>query len=227
MKTYVLGDIHGGHRAMLQCFELCGFDRDRDRLIFLGDAVDGWSESPEVIEELRQVKNLVYILGNHDIWFMEWVAMGVKSRSWVRQGGQATIDAYSRRAWLEKQREHLEFLQHGQYYLLDEQDRLFVHGGIEGGVPLEEQDAELMVWDRELFYAMDGLEGYREIYIGHTPTLTADEYLPLNYGYPDNIWRLDTGAGWYGRLSMMDIDAHDVWQSETVADLYPGERGRT
>lgn len=226
MKTFVLGDIHGGYRALIQCFELSGFDRDRDRLIFLGDAVDGWSESPETIEELRRVKQLVYLLGNHDIWFMEWVAMGIKPREWLSQGGQATIDAYTRPAWQEKRREHLEFLKSGDYYYLDEQNRLFVHGGVPDAGPLDGQDTELMVWDRDLFYAVDGLEGYAEIYIGHTPTLNSEQDVPLNFGYPDNIWRMDTGAGWWGRLSIMDIDTRDVWQSEIVADLYPGEQGR-
>ena len=221
-----MGDIHGGYRALLQCLELSCFDRDHDRLIFLGDAVDGWSQSPEVVEELRRVKHLVYILGNHDLWFMEWAATGRRSRDWVRQGGQATIDAYSRPAWQNKRREHLEFFKCGRYYLLDGRNRLFVHGGISGGRPLVEQDPELMVWDRKLFDAVDGIEAYQEIYIGHTPTLVSNEYLPLNFGRPDNVWRMDTGAGWWGRLSLMDIDSCDVWQSATVAQLYPGERGR-
>ena len=62
MKTYVLGDIHGAYRALTQVFERSGFVAQRDRLIFLGDAVDGWSQSPESIEELMQVKYLVYLL---------------------------------------------------------------------------------------------------------------------------------------------------------------------
>lgn len=226
MKTFVLGDIHGGYQALLQCFDLSGFDRGRDHLIFLGDAVDGWSQAPEAIEELRRVKHLTYILGNHDIWFMEWVAMGIKTRDWVMQGGQATIDAYSRPAWLDKRREHLEFLKGASYYHLDGQNRLFVHGGVRGGQPLDEQDTQMMVWDRELYYSVDGLEGFKEVYIGHTPTLTSDSWEPLNFGRPDNVWRMDTGAGWWGCLSLMELESHDVWQSEVVADLYPREKGR-
>ncbi len=33
MKTFVVGDIHGAYRALLQCFEHSGFDRKKDRLI--------------------------------------------------------------------------------------------------------------------------------------------------------------------------------------------------
>ena len=41
MRTWVVGDIHGGYRALMQVFERSQFDRERDRLIALGDLVDG------------------------------------------------------------------------------------------------------------------------------------------------------------------------------------------
>jgi serine/threonine protein phosphatase 1 len=43
-RTLVFGDIHGGLRALQQLFERAKITAD-DRLIFLGDYVDGWSES--------------------------------------------------------------------------------------------------------------------------------------------------------------------------------------
>ena len=46
MRTLVLADIHGGHRALLQCFERSSFEYENDQLIFLGDATDVWSQSP-------------------------------------------------------------------------------------------------------------------------------------------------------------------------------------
>ena len=27
-----------------------------------------------------------------------------------------------------------------------------------------------------------------------------------------NIWNLDTGGGWYGFISIMDVDTKEVWQ---------------
>jgi serine/threonine protein phosphatase 1 len=38
---------------------------------------------------------------------------------------------------------------------------------------------------------------------------------------------MDTGAGWSGVLSMMDIDTKRVFISEHVPSLYPGVKGRT
>ena len=41
-----------------------------------------------------------------------------------------------------------------------------------------------------------------------------------------NVWNLDTGAGYRGRLTIMDIDSKEYWQSDMAILLYPEERGR-
>lgn len=41
-----------------------------------------------------------------------------------------------------------------------------------------------------------------------------------------NVWNIDTGAGFYGNLSAMDIDTKQYWQADSVLQLYPGEKGR-
>jgi serine/threonine protein phosphatase 1 len=43
MKTFVIGDIHGGYRALIQVLDRAGFDYDNDTLISLGDVADWWS----------------------------------------------------------------------------------------------------------------------------------------------------------------------------------------
>ena len=50
-RTLVIGDIHGGLRALHQIFERANVSKE-DTLIFLGDYVDGWSESPDVLDFL-------------------------------------------------------------------------------------------------------------------------------------------------------------------------------
>jgi len=49
MKTFVIGDIHGAYKALIQCLKRSKFDYDRDRLICLGDVVDGYPETKECI----------------------------------------------------------------------------------------------------------------------------------------------------------------------------------
>jgi serine/threonine protein phosphatase 1 len=67
------------------------------------------------------------------------------------------------------------------------------------------------------------LKLFSEIYIGHTPTLYYGTDEPMQ---GCNVWNLDTGAAFYGKLSIMDINTKQFWQSDVVKDLYPGEVGR-
>ena len=41
-----------------------------------------------------------------------------------------------------------------------------------------------------------------------------------------NVWNLDTGAGYRGKLTIMDIDSKEYWQSDMAILLYPNESGR-
>lgn len=64
-RTLVVGDIHGGLKALEQILERANVT-DKDKLIFLGDYVDGWSESSQVINaliELSQNKSVYSLKG--------------------------------------------------------------------------------------------------------------------------------------------------------------------
>ena len=68
MRTLVIGDIHGGLRALHQIMERAQVTQ-KDKLIFLGDYVDGWSQSPQVLDyliKLNTKNDCIFIRGNHD-----------------------------------------------------------------------------------------------------------------------------------------------------------------
>lgn len=69
------------------------------------------------------------------------------------------------------------------------------------------------------------VSSYKEVYLGHTPTISFDEKqtLPLPMG---NVILMDTGAAFTGQLSVMDRDTKKVWQSDQVMQLYPDESAR-
>lgn len=261
MRTFVLGDIHGAHKAMLQCFERSGFDYEKDKLICLGDVVDGWPETPQCIEELLKIKNLVYIMGNHDCGCNSWFKMGERHLIWTEQGGQATIDAYVENGDLLVK--HRNFFDQALVYYVDEQNRLFVHGGIwiekalpysnkYDGTPMQgsisdKNTSTFLMWDRTMFESVERVEDFKEAYIGHTTTthwyriddnpgyygwdIDAFEYdkdcsVPIITGDSGHVIRVDTGAGWEGKLTLMDIDTKEFWQSDFCHDLYPEASGR-
>lgn len=67
------------------------------------------------------------------------------------------------------------------------------------------------------------LKLYKEIYIGHTPTLYYNIKVPMN---AINVWNIDTGAAFTGKLTVFDVDTKQYWQSDNVYKFYPNEKGR-
>lgn len=229
MRTFVVGDIHGAYKALMQCFERSGFDRDNDRLIALGDVCDGWTEVRECVDELLKVKHLVYILGNHDAWTLNWARTGEVEEVWFAQGGNNTLLSYQNGPMPQA---HIDLFANALRYF-KEGERLFLHAGFNATKPIEEQDPELLYWDRKLVveafqkhHADPSFQfgGFNEIFLGHTPTLIFQVDRPLHLC---NIWAVDTGAGWSGRLTMMNIDTKEYWQSDLCQGLYPDVQGRT
>ena len=59
-RTLVIGDIHGGLKGLVQVLERAKVTKD-DTLIFLGDYVDGWSETAPLLDFLIELnKNYHY-----------------------------------------------------------------------------------------------------------------------------------------------------------------------
>ncbi len=224
-RTFVIGDIHGAYRALRQCLDRAGFDFESDHLISLGDVCDGWPETKSCIDELLRIKNLTYILGNHDYWTQQWMETGYVEKVWSKQGGEATIQSYQDKI----PSAHLQFLNRALPYFLSD-NKLFVHAGIDIQRPLEQQGPDIFLWDRTLartameiyLKEMDGkLTTFDEIYIGHTP-------IPFSKPiHSCEVWMMDTGAGWSGVLSMMNIETKEVFTSDPVPSLYPGIQGRS
>jgi serine/threonine protein phosphatase 1 len=239
-RTLVIGDIHGGLKAVHELFTIANVT-GADKLIFLGDYVDGWSESAGVVEymiALSKSNECIFIKGNHDVWCEDWLRTGEADKTWLFHGGQETVDSYAAFS-PEKKLQHLYFLEAMPYYNIDEQNRLFIHAGFTSmHGPQKEFHNSNFSWDRTLWetaLAMDKgikkgsilfpkrLALFNEIYIGHTPTLFYDETVPMQ---GSNVWNIDTGAAFMGKLSIMDIDTKQFWQSTELFKLYPGEVGR-
>ena len=227
-KQYVIGDIHGAYKALLECFEKASFDRDRDRLICLGDVCDGWPEVNKVFEELLTLRNLVYILGNHDKWALDWFIDHNAPAVWVNQGGNATMESYEGAV----PQSHIRLLlQALLFYRLE--NKVFVHGGFIPEIPLEKQEEHTFLWDRELVHrAIENhaesedcrITEFDEVYVGHTPTINFGSTEPIRVC---EVILMDTGAGWPGGvLTMMEIQSGKSVSSRPVDQLYPDYTGR-
>lgn len=229
MRTFAIGDIHGKHIALKQCLERAGFRNNVDRLICLGDVADKGDYVPECFNRLLEIKNIVYLKGNHDTWLLEWFKSGSEPQEWLAKGGNRSKNSYQQNN-IDKQR-HLEFLMNGKLYFLDEQKRLYAHAGIDPSKCLNENAEYDLLWSKEMWKALrknevtitykeyDEVElYYNDIFIGHGNTLKKyPSMLPVNIC---NVWNLDQGAGKNGKLTIMNVDNKAFWQSDRVDTIY-------
>lgn len=239
-RTLVIGDIHGAARALEQVLIRAKITTD-DKLIFIGDYVDGWSESAEVIEkliELDKTYNCIFIKGNHDVWCEDWLRTQIPNRDWLVHGGAATVESYLADKKIERKK-HLNFLERMPYYHIDEAKNLYIHAGFTSmHGPEKEFCTSNFNWDRTLWEVARSinpnlsrdsllypirLKLFNEIFIGHTPTTYYNTDKPMQ---GCNVWNTDTGAAFNGKLTILDVETKAYWQSDKVMDLYPNEKGR-
>lgn len=141
---------------------------------------------------------------------------------------------------------HCEFFKNQRLCYKDEQQNVFVHAGFERSLTLRENqkiDPSDFYWNRSMWrhalsvhkdQKLKFKEDITQIFIGHTSTtrwttkeISTDAGIILPKGEPittpmhaDIIWNLDTGAGSDGKLTIMDIDSKEYWQSDNVNKIY-------
>jgi serine/threonine protein phosphatase 1 len=250
MRTFVMGDIHGACKALMQCLQLCSFNYEEDTLIQLGDIADGHDEVFQCVEELLKIKNLVAIKGNHDDWFNEFIATGIHAGRWA-QGGKATAVSYLRLTGRESlikrsgdgytvplgmediPETHRRFFQQQQLYYTDEANNCFVHAGFDRHLPFRGQAAYLYYWDRDLWAEALSYESLKrgKPATGQFEMVTTFNTIFIGHTSTThwktdkplqaaNIYNIDTGAGHNGRLTIMEVSTKKYWQSSPVTKLY-------
>lgn len=135
--------------------------------------------------------------------------------------------------------EHKELLaSQVSHFIMD--NILFIHGGFNRHFLLSEQESKLFCWDRDLWAqalsweSMGSHEGYKppfkitepgleKVFIGHTSTQFWNTDEPMKASIITNI---DTGGGWYGKITVYNIDTDEFYQSDSARLLYPKFKGR-
>ena len=169
MRTLIVGDIHGYLEPLKNALSKINYDAQKDRLIFVGDYVNGGNDAVEVIQFLLKIKEEatnppIFIKGNHDYWFSELLNRDLplfhdqkyiqkKYKSWMKKGGKATYSSYLTvdGTILEKHKNEF-FDQLLDFYLWD--NKLVVHAGFDPNLGFEKtkkKEPHALFWDRSLF----------------------------------------------------------------------------
>lgn len=220
-RVYAVGDVHG-RADLLRSLEQVIEDETREaegdglevHVILLGDLVDRGPDSGGVIDFVRawrKRRNVRILFGNHEEMFLKSFEDEDVLRHFLRHGGRETIMSYGveKKAFSKASLEELQALmaevvpaKHRKFVSKFEDmvqigDYLFVHAGIEPGVPLDEQKKRPLRWIREPFLSHKGSHGVVVVH-GHTIT---DE--PEDMG---NRIGIDTGAYASGKLTALVLE---------------------
>lgn len=233
-RTLVVGDTHGAYNGLIQALQRADFEPERDRLICLGDVQDGWSEAPRIIDFLMGLDSrgsLIYCLGNHDAAFIEFVDGGCKRHIMEGHGGYVTRYVYSQQD-IDVALRHAEWLRAQRHAFQDEDGSIYVHAGWSPEYAFDnpgQKNMQEYLWNRSFWQGMYEGRNYakhhKQVFVGHSPTIRHKPFTdkPMQRR---NVWNLDTGAAFTGRVTVMDANTHEYWQSDKCKDLYPLERGR-
>ena len=238
-KTYVVGDIHGGVKALKDLLEQVPYTA-QDLFVFLGDYVDGWNDALDTLRFLMAFKAkqpAVFLWGNHDELLYNYLIKKQAPKLWLEHGGAVTKSSFDG-LLKEEITPFIAFLESLDHYYIDQDNSLYVHAGFTNmHGPANEFYQHLVAWDRTLWelacathtkansdlFKPTRLDLFNEIYIGHTPVTRIGKTTPTRRR---NVWNIDTGAAFKGPLTILEVQSKAFWQSQPVYSYYPNEKGR-
>jgi serine/threonine protein phosphatase 1 len=196
--TYVIPDIHGRYDLLSEA--LAGItERSRGEagvVVTIGDYVDKGPDSKQVIDLLLSGSaegwNMIALKGNHEAMMAEALRNPASMAVWMEKGGDAALASYggdpaavpqNHIAWLDRLR-----LMHVDAH------RVYVHAGLDPGIPLDRQSEETLLWKR---YPKGFPGGFGNLHVVHGHDNHPEG--PLLF---DGRTNLDTLAWRTGRLTI-------------------------
>jgi serine/threonine protein phosphatase 1 len=204
-RHIAIGDIHGHALALRGLLELIVPGSD-DVIVTLGDVVNRGPDSRGVIETLLSLQehcHLIPVLGNHEEMMLDSRHDRHAVDRWRYQGGTETLLSYGADLSLDDIPEsHWEFLNACRSFH-ETECHIFVHANYCWYSALDQQPASLLRWTSlEESVPRPHLSG-KTVILGHTPGPVRDR------GYYHCI---DTGCGFGGLLTAMDVLTGHCWQ---------------
>lgn len=197
-RLIAIGDIHGCDAAFDKLLEQIQ-PQPEDTLVTLGDYVNRGPDSRKVLDRLLALRHechLVPLLGNHDELLLEGMRLQEIENSKSRDAGFGDE---------EFSREHRRLLEDCRLYF-ETETHLFMHACYEHNRSMQNQDPDVLVWQRIRNKWPKPHQSGKIAVVGHTPQRSG-EILDLGH-----VICLDTycwGGGW---LTGYDVREGQIWQ---------------
>ena len=211
-RLIAIGDIHGHAKALRGLLKQIR-PQKLDTLVTLGDCVNRGPESRQVLDwllHLTRVCQVVSILGNHDDVMLESRNDSNALNRWIHMGGEATLRSYG--ASLNRrfvQDKHWELL--ASFVPFYETDNfIFTHANYCWYRPMDQQEGRDLRW-----LSLDESQpkphtSGKTVILGHTPGPVRDA---------GHYRCIDTGCGFGGLLTAMEVHTGHCWQVRESGEL--------
>lgn len=194
------------------------WDRNRKKMLQIEKGYNDkvWCLNVPLSNFMVRRNGKTYFTGN--CWFLGFIKYRRREDVWYKQGGKNTLDSYRVKGKITIPPEHIDFFRNSCTYCIKDK-RLFVHGGFDPKKGISHTKTFDILWDRALIeYARTKIiKGYDRVFVGHTTTQSygylseiQDCMRPIFF---NNLVMMDCGAGWNGRLSIMNIDTLEHFES--------------
>ncbi len=188
MQTLVIGDIHGCFVELQALLEKAGLSGS-DQIITTGDFIDRGPETPQVVDFIRRTPNFRTLMGNHEYKHLR------ARRGEIQLALTQRITCYQLGAVYPEVMDWVA----GLPFYLELPDAVLVHGHLEPGIPLNQQNSSVLLgmpggdiilrnrYDRPWY---ELYEGEKPLIVGHHNYNDSDQ--PLIYH--DRVYGLDTSC---------------------------------
>lgn len=218
-RLIAVGDIHGcvdELSVLLDEMVSRWKITDRDRVVFLGDYIDRGPASNLVVERVlefrRDFPQTLFLRGNHEDMFLSYLGLpgGSMGEMFLPNGGVQTLGSYDVEDFFSLPSilsavpgTHLSFFQELEL-CISCGDTLLVHAGINPSLPLDQQNAEELLWIRaEFLYEPHPFP--QTVVFGHTPFHDIVDDRPFKIG-------IDTGLVFGNKLTCLNITHGEALQ---------------
>lgn len=211
MRTIVIGDVHGCYNELKELIsaleENNEYDKNIDKIVFLGDYIDRGKDSRLVIEFVRKLQkehnNVIALMGNHEDMLIDY--RDGLNHIWLYNGYDTTKDSYE--GFDEQFEDDVNWMRSLPLYHEDEHF-VYVHAGINPTIKMNKQDKNTLLWVREEFI-YDERAYDKTVIFGHTPTANLNgSWMPVET-FADHVG-IDTGCVFGGALTALIIKDGEI-----------------
>jgi serine/threonine protein phosphatase 1 len=210
MARFVIGDVHGFQSQLQLLLNQFTFTKD-DTLIFLGDYVDKGPDVSGTLEFLSTLKlgcEIIFLRGNHDQSFLKACRDPAAISLWECLAGDSPLTSYgigvTESVLQTIPPHHLRFLEETCQNFHQDEDFIYVHGGIQSHLDPGEESTERLHWST-LSQAVPHLSG-KTVIFGHSAQKSGRV---ADLGHTICV---DTGITSGGFLTCLNLDTREFVQ---------------